>query len=81
MSAERVWLAFAKKKDYTYAKGISKFMVVGDLVGEIAICSDCHQKKKIKLESSRGIGKDGEVYSPYIRCEDCVQLDLDKDKR
>ena len=56
-------------------------MVVGDLVGEIAICSDCHQKKKIKLESSRGIGKDGEVYSPYIRCEDCVQLDLDKDKR
>lgn len=53
-------------------------MVVGDLVGEIASCSDCHQKKKIGLEWSRGTGKDGQIYSPFLRCEDCVQLELDK---
>jgi hypothetical protein len=28
----------------------------------------------------QGRGKDGEVYSPFLRCEDCVQLELDKDK-
>ena len=55
-------------------------MVEGDLVGEIAICSDCHQKKKIKLQWTRGRGKDGQTYSPFLRCEDCVQLKLDEDK-
>lgn len=53
-------------------------MVVGDLVGEIANCSDCHQKKKIALEWSRGTGKDGEVYAPFLRCEDCVKLQSDR---
>jgi hypothetical protein len=55
-------------------------MVEGDLVGEIAICSDCHQKKKIGLDRSKGTGKDGQIYSPFLRCEDCVQLELEKDK-
>jgi hypothetical protein len=55
-------------------------MVVGDLVGEIAICSDCHQKKKIALEWSSGTGKDGQLYSPFLRCENCVKLQLEKDK-
>jgi hypothetical protein len=55
-------------------------MVVGDLVGEIAICSDCHEKKKIALEWSKGTGRDGEIYSPFLRCEDCVKLQLEKDK-
>lgn len=38
-------------------------MVVGDLVGEIAVCSDCHQKKKIGLELSREAeaGKKGQM--------------------
>ncbi|HJR83795.1 MAG TPA: hypothetical protein VJ772_00345 [Nitrososphaeraceae archaeon] len=53
-------------------------MVVGDLVGEIAVCSDCHQKKKIGLEWSRGTGKDGQIYSPFLRCEDCVKLELER---
>jgi hypothetical protein len=55
-------------------------MVVGDLVGEIAYCSDCHEKKKISLELSRGTGKDGEIYAPFLRCEDCARLQLEKDK-
>ena len=65
---------------YTYAKVISKSMVVGDLVGEIAVCSDCHQKKKIALELSRATAKDGQIYSPFLRCEDCAKLQLEKDK-
>jgi len=44
----------------------------------MASCSDCHQKKKIELEWSRGTGKDGQMYSPFLRCEDCVKLELDK---
>jgi hypothetical protein len=55
-------------------------MVVGDLVGEIAVCSDCHQKKKIVMEWNRGTGRDGEIYSPFLRCEDCAKLQLEKDK-
>lgn len=55
-------------------------MVVGDLVGEIATCSDCHHKKKIGLELNKGTGKDGQIYSPFLRCEDCMKLQLDKDK-
>ena len=47
-------------------------MVVGDLVGEIAYCSDCHQKKKIALEWSRGTAKDGQIYAPFLRCESCA---------
>jgi hypothetical protein len=49
-------------------------MVVGDLVGEIAVCSDCHQKKKIGLEWSRGTSKDGEIYSPFLRCEELCKV-------
>jgi hypothetical protein len=41
-------------------------MVVGDLVGEIATCSDCHQNKKMGLEWSRGTGKDGEIYLRFL---------------
>jgi hypothetical protein len=55
-------------------------MVVGDLVGEIAVCSDCHIKKKIALEWSRGTGKDGQIYAPFLRCADCMKLQLEKDK-
>lgn len=55
-------------------------MVVGDLVGEIAFSSDCHQKKKIALELNRGTGKDGQEYAPFLRCEDCAKLQLEKDK-
>jgi hypothetical protein len=56
-------------------------MVIGDNVGEIAVCSDCHERKKIGLEWSRGTGKDGQVYAPFLRCEDCVKLELDKDMK
>ena len=56
-------------------------MVVGDLVGEIASCSDCHQKKKIGLEWSRGIGKDGQEYAPFLRCEECVRIELHKESK
>jgi hypothetical protein len=34
-------------------------MVVGDNVGEIAVCSDCHQRKKIGLE----VNYSGYVYA------------------
>jgi hypothetical protein len=51
-----------------------------DFRRRIAVYSDCHQKKKIELEWSRGTGKDGQVYSPFLRCGDCVKLRLEKDK-
>jgi hypothetical protein len=53
-------------------------MGIGDRVGEIGICSDCHQWKKIALEWSTGTGRDGQVYSPFVRCEDCVKLELER---
>jgi hypothetical protein len=55
-------------------------MDIRDHVGEIGTGSDCHQQKKIQLQYTRAPGKDGQIYSPYLRCEDCVQLELDKDK-
>jgi hypothetical protein len=55
-------------------------MGIGKHVGEIGTCSECHQQKKISLEWDRGSNKEGTPYSPYLRCEDCVKLALDKDK-
>jgi hypothetical protein len=55
-------------------------MGIGDHVGEIGTCSECHQQKKIHLEWSNGTNKEGNAYSPYLKCEDCASLDLEADK-
>lgn len=55
-------------------------MGIGEHVGKIGTCSECHQQKKIGLEWDRGTNKDGNHYSPYLRCDDCVSLFLEKDK-
>jgi len=62
----------SKARNYYILCRLYKIMVVGDLVGEIAYCSDCHQKKKIALEWSRGTAKDGQIYAPFLRCENCA---------
>ena len=49
-------------------------MGTGDHVGRIGTCSECHQQKKITLEWNSGKNRDGNKYSPYLRCEDCTSL-------
>jgi hypothetical protein len=51
-----------------------------DLVGKVEICSECGKQKKIGLASDRAPNKQGEMHSPYLKCEDCVSLDLEKDE-
>ncbi len=51
-----------------------------DLVGKTEICSECGQQKKIGLALDQAPDKKGEVHSPYLKCEDCVSLDLEKDE-
>ncbi|MDW0283466.1 MAG: hypothetical protein QN720_13245 [Nitrososphaeraceae archaeon] len=51
-----------------------------DLVGKPEICSECGKQKKIQFASDRAPNKQGEMHSPYLKCEDCVSLDAEKDE-
>lgn len=51
-----------------------------DLVGKTEICSECGKQKKIQLALEQGPDKHGEMHSPYLKCEDCVSQDLEKDE-
>jgi hypothetical protein len=48
-------------------------------IGTIATCSECNQQKKIGLATDRGTDTRGNHHSPYLKCEDCLELDLKKD--
>jgi hypothetical protein len=50
-----------------------------DHVGLIETCSECHKQKKIGLASDQGKDSKGNNHAPYLKCEDCVSLDLKKD--
>jgi hypothetical protein len=53
---------------------------IEDLVGKTEICSECRKQKKIGLAYDQAPDKQGEMHSPYLKCEDCVSLDLEKDE-
>ena len=55
-------------------------MKVEDHIGLIGTCSECSKQKKICLATDRGKDAKGNEHSPYLKCEDCVSLDLKKDK-
>lgn len=55
-------------------------MKVEDHIGLIKICSECNQQKKIALATDAGKDAKGNDHSPYLKCEDCVALDLKKDE-
>jgi hypothetical protein len=55
-------------------------MKVEDHIGMIGTCSECIQQKKIGLATDRGKEAKGNEHSPYLKCEDCVLLDLKKDE-
>lgn len=55
-------------------------MKVEDHIGLIGPCSECSKQKKICLATDRGKDVKGNEHSPYLRCEDCVSLDLKKDE-
>jgi DNA-directed RNA polymerase subunit RPC12/RpoP len=51
-----------------------------DLVGKTEICSECGKQKKIGLVLDQAPNKQGIEHSPYLKCEDCVSQDLEKDE-
>ncbi|MDW0197767.1 MAG: hypothetical protein QN755_04970 [Nitrososphaeraceae archaeon] len=51
-----------------------------DIVGKTEICSECGKQKKIGLALDQGPDKKGEMHSPYLKCEDCISPDLEKDE-
>ncbi|HEY9398777.1 MAG TPA: hypothetical protein VIP29_02650 [Nitrososphaeraceae archaeon] len=51
-----------------------------DLVGKTEICSECGQQKKIGLTLDQALDKKGQTHSPYLKCEDCVSQDVEKDQ-
>ena len=51
-----------------------------DLIGKTEICSECGKQKKIQLVYDSAPNKQGERHTPYLKCEDCVSLDLEKDE-
>ena len=55
-------------------------MGIGNHVGKVGICSECHQQKNISLEWDKGTNKEGTPYSPYLRCVDCDSLFKETDK-
>jgi hypothetical protein len=55
-------------------------MDIGGHVGKIGTCSECNKQKMIGLEWTRGTDANGNIYSPYLRCEDCISLSLEKDE-
>jgi hypothetical protein len=48
------------------------------LVGKTEICSECGKQKKIELALQQGPDKQGQMHSPYLKCEDCLSPDLEK---
>jgi hypothetical protein len=50
-----------------------------DHIGKIETCSECNQQKKIGLATDQVTDSKGNRHSPYLKCEDCVLLDLKKD--
>ncbi len=55
-------------------------MKVEDHIGLIENCSECDKRKKIGLATDRGKDARGNDHSPYLKCEECVALDLKKDE-
>ena len=55
-------------------------MNIEDHLGLIETCSECNQQKKIVLTTDQGTDAQGNPHSPYLKCEDCVMLDLKKDE-
>lgn len=55
-------------------------MSIEDHVGKTETCSECNQQKKIGLALDQGRDSKGNNHSPYLRCEDCVLLELKKDR-
>jgi hypothetical protein len=55
-------------------------MKIEDHIGLIATCSECNQQKKIGLATDVGKDVKGNEHSPYLKCEDCVSVDLKSDK-
>ena len=51
-----------------------------DHIGMIETCSECNQQKKIRLATDQGTDAKGNRHSPYLKCEDCVMLDLKNDE-
>jgi DNA-directed RNA polymerase subunit RPC12/RpoP len=51
-----------------------------DLVGKTEICSECGKQKKIQIALEQGPDKQGEMHTPYLKCEDCASPDLEKDE-
>jgi hypothetical protein len=49
-----------------------------DLVGKTEICSECGKQKTIQLALEQGPDKQGQMHSPYLKCEDCLSPDLEK---
>jgi hypothetical protein len=49
-----------------------------DLVGKTEICSECGKQKTIQLALEQGPDKQGQIHSPYLKCEDCLSPDLEK---
>jgi hypothetical protein len=49
-----------------------------DLVGKTEISSECGKQKTIQLALEQGPDKQGQMHSPYLKCEDCLSPDLEK---
>lgn len=56
-------------------------MGTGDHVGEIGTCSECKKQKKISLEWDRGTDAEGNIHTPYLKCEDCMLLNPEKKEK
>jgi hypothetical protein len=54
-------------------------MNIEDYIGKKETCSECNHQKKIGLATDQGKDAKGNPHSPYLKCEDCVSLDLKKD--
>ena len=48
------------------------------VVGKTEVCSECGKQKKIELALEEGADKQGQMHSPYLKCEDCVSPELEK---
>lgn len=55
-------------------------MKIEDHIGLIETCSECKQQKKIGLATDLGKDSKGNEHSPYLKCEDCVSLDIKNDE-
>jgi len=55
-------------------------MKVKDHIGMIGTCSECNKQKKIVLATDQGKDAKGNEHSPFLKCKDCISLDLKKDE-